>query len=292
MPRFKDFRDLPVLVTGFNRPELLNNVLSRIGDIGMRNVWIVLDGPRPNYAQDWDLTKQCRLILETFESMLKNRVIVRDENLGCKYGMASAITWFYQNNPLGVIIEDDLDFRSDFLEFQFEALHEFESAKSVGSVTGFLPIVEEIKDSSLSSFKYLSHRYFCAWGWGSWSDRWRNYEVEVRSWRSQIHPLKLVSSFGIRHSRYWVRRFDQLEAGEIDTWDFQYLFTHFRLKWDVITPSVNFIQNNGFGENATHTKKYRQMPSLYPNQTPSRKDSVGEITGKIEKVYLQKQFGL
>lgn len=292
MPRFNDFRDLPVLVTGFNRPELLNNVLSNIADIGMRNVWIVLDGPRPNNAQDLVLTKQCRLILETFESMLKNRVIVREENLGCKYGMASAITWFYQNNPLGVIIEDDLEFGRDFLAFQFEALQEFKSARSVGSVTGFLPIAEEINDSSLSSFKYLSHRYFCAWGWGSWSDRWRNYEVDIKNWRSQIHPLQLLGKFGYRNFRYWRKRFDELEAGKINSWDFQFLFTHFVNDWRVITPSVNFIRNVGFGETATHTIKERQMPSLYSNQTQSRKDSVVQINGKIENIYLQQQFGI
>jgi hypothetical protein len=93
--------------------------------------------------------------------------------------------------------------------------------------------------------------------------------------------------------RYWAKRFDQMSNGEVDTWDFQFLFCHIANNWDVIAPTRNLIQNVGFGELATHTKKFREIPKIYgfDNEITSETEGI-ELNRSDLSRYLRKQFGL
>ena len=35
------------------------------------------------------------------------KTLFRDKNLGCKYAVSSAIDWFFENEEMGIILEDD-----------------------------------------------------------------------------------------------------------------------------------------------------------------------------------------
>jgi hypothetical protein len=36
------------------------------------------------------------------------KTLFRDHNLGCKHGCISAIDWFFENEEMGIILEDDI----------------------------------------------------------------------------------------------------------------------------------------------------------------------------------------
>ncbi len=288
----ESIEELPILVTGFNRPELLNNTLSLLKDFGQVNVWIVIDGPRLDDVREDERTYQCGEIAKRFKSIANGRILIREVNLGCKYGMYDAITWFFSHNPMGLVIEDDLVFRKDFIRFGYESLITFEMDESVGSITGFMPTKIE-RPSTHASARYLRHPFFSAWGWGSWSNRWQKYDLEMKSWRSQLSFFQLASRVKWKFPRYWAKRFDQMSNGEVDTWDFQFLFCHIENNWDVIAPTRNLIQNVGFGELATHTKKFREIPKIYgfDNEITSETEGI-ELNRSDLSRYLRKQFGL
>lgn len=52
---------------------------------------------------------------------------------------------------------------------------------------------------------------------------------------------------------YWASLFDQAYRGEIDTWDYQWLFSAWSHSMTAILPRVNLVTNIGFGLGATHT---------------------------------------
>lgn len=283
---------LPILVTGFNRPALLHDTLSRLRDFGQKNVWISIDGPRLIDVRQDQFTYQCREVAKQFRDISNGRVLIRENNLGCKYGMSDAISWFFANNSMGLVIEDDIVFQSDFLRFSHDSLTFFEDDMAIGSITGFMPIEIQLNPKYMHS-KYVTHPFFSAWGWGSWSNRWAKYDLEMQSWRRELSFSKLVTKVKWKFPRYWSRRFDEISSGQIDTWDFQFLFAHLKYDWHVIAPSRNLIQNVGFGQSATHTKKFREIPDLC-----SFEDGVCENSNPVElsKIdltrYLRKQFGL
>ena len=52
---------------------------------------------------------------------------------------------------------------------------------------------------------------------------------------------------------YWTKIFDTTAAGEIDTWDYQFLFTCWAYHGLTCVPRANLVSNLGFGSDATHT---------------------------------------
>ena len=205
-------RDLPILVTGFNRPKLLVNVLEQLENLEQQNVWFALDGPRVGNKSDQQLTKECFALISRSSLYSSQRSLIRPVNYGCKYGMADAITWFFQNNPRGVIIEDDLIFGKDFLQFCLVNLDKFHNNNAIGSITGYMPINIKIPQTSKINLN-VSHPFFSAWGWASWADRWAKYDVELKNWRKKMSILQIIMHHGPNNPRYWIRRFNELEIG-------------------------------------------------------------------------------
>ena len=53
--------------------------------------------------------------------------------------------------------------------------------------------------------------------------------------------------------RRWTSILDRLHRGEIDTWDYQWVFAMWLHGGVSIVPEVNLVSNLGFGAEATHT---------------------------------------
>ena len=56
-----------------------------------------------------------------------------------------------------------------------------------------------------------------------------------------------------REAAYWHNIFESVYRGDIDTWDYQWLFANWLEGRLSILPAVNMISNVGFDKNATHT---------------------------------------
>lgn len=65
-----------------------------------------------------------------------------------------------------------------------------------------------------------------------------------------------------RAYEYWSKMFEETHNGEIDAWDFQWIFTCWIQNGLSILPCVNLVSNIGFGSNATHTKEINQFASM------------------------------
>jgi glycosyltransferase involved in cell wall biosynthesis len=76
---------------------------------------------------------------------------------------------------------------------------------------------------------------------GSWP------QAKQKNWISKIHSTAFESG-------YWRDIFERVHAGEIDTWDYQWLYTCWQSGGIGVIPNVNLITNIGAGPDATHTK--------------------------------------
>jgi hypothetical protein len=286
----KFINDLPILVTGFNRPQLLTSVLTKLNDFSVQNVWLFVDGPRNTVSKDARAVQECRELQKRFHGIIQDRVFFPHENLGCKYGMYQAICWFFAHNQSGVVLEDDLVFESDLLYFLAEGLEHYQDDLSVGSVTGYMPLSLSSPDHLFGNTS-VRHPFFSAWGWASWANRWRMMDIEMQYWKRSLNFYRLLERSHGLALRYWYRRFNQMEEGALDTWDFQFLFTHFVSKWDVIAPPHNLVGNVGFGELATHTRNERKVAPV-STWTPNQSIESRQLSRRMLKVYLREQFGV
>ena len=59
-----------------------------------------------------------------------------NENLGCARHCVNAITWFLSCVEMGIILEDDIDFNHDFLDYASVNLKRFKNDNSIYGISG------------------------------------------------------------------------------------------------------------------------------------------------------------
>lgn len=239
-----------VLFLTFNRPDTTKQVFEAIRQAKPPRLYVAADGPRADKAGEAEKCEEVRQIAAQVDWDCEVQTLFREENLGCKYAVSGAITWFFENEEQGIILEDDCLPSQSFFWFCEELLERYKNDKRIMMVSGY---------NNAQSFQQKSHYFFSniggIWGWASWRRAWDCYEVE---------PVRLASlyecdfyklEFLLGQSIYKKRKehFYSLLQG-LNTWDYQWSFArHFNSGLSCVSSS-SLVENIGFGEDATHTK--------------------------------------
>ena len=119
----KDFSS-PILLIAFNRPQHTRRVLEAIVAAQPRDLYVFQDGARIGNEND---LKKCAEVRHVVESLTENTGIClhtffSEKNLGCGPGPMTALNWFFSENELGIVLEDDAVPHSDFFIYAEELL--------------------------------------------------------------------------------------------------------------------------------------------------------------------------
>ena len=239
----------PILFLVFNRPLITSLVFESIRKIKPPKLYIASDGPRRYKENEINLVLSVRKIVENIDWPCELYTLYREENLGCKVAVGSAISWFFQNEDFGIILEDDCLPSLSFFRFCEELLYKYKDDDSVYLVSGD----SRGADSIGMREDYGFCKYPMIWGWASWARVWKNYDSEIKDWPIQKKSLiPKISNF--KSTRiFWKNVFDKMYLKEIDTWDYQFSFLLLKNGGKCIIPKVNLVSNIGFGDDATHT---------------------------------------
>lgn len=240
----------PILFLFFNRSDTAVKVFERIRDAQPPRVYLACDGSREKVEGesgkvealrsellsmiDWDCLVECRFL---------------DSNSGCGLAVSGAISWFFEHESEGIILEDDCLPCPSFFTYCDTMLERFRNDERVASVSGCNVFQADVV--APEGQDYYFSRYPLMWGWASWRRAWQHYEFEV-----EPLPLSFYRKHGL--GGYFLKdRFNdflrRIGSGKLNTWDFQWMVAVWRLSALTVTPAVNLIQNIGFGEDATHT---------------------------------------
>lgn len=242
----------PILFIIFNRPDVTKRVFERIRKAQPRQLFIAADGHRVNVLTDIKLCESARQAVKLIDWDCNVQTLFRETNLGCKLGVSSAINWFFEQVEAGIILEDDCLPHISFFRFCGELLQKYSIDERVMAING----TNFQFGSRYSNDSYYFSRYVDVWGWATWRRAWQNYDITMKNWSRFRDNQQLVDLFGTEEAAgYWSERFDRTARGEVDTWDFQWIFASLLQGGMSIVPNVNLVSNLGFGINATHTKR-------------------------------------
>jgi hypothetical protein len=193
----------------------------------------------------------------------------QESNLGCGLGVSTAITWFFENEERGIILEDDIIPHPSFFPFCEELLVRHQNDSHVFAISGcnFVP-PEEISTHGDYRFSQVPH----IWGWATWRDRWVQYNLDIAGWRKDLPMTKLWAKSGhsIPSAVYWAGTFELLARKEVDTWDGQLVYMCMKTGMLTATSNTNLIENIGFNEQATHTREDRdELQPIIPISLPT-----------------------
>ena len=238
----------PVLYLAFNRLDTVRQTFLEIQKAKPKQLFIGADGPRTKEEKrKTDAVR--KYILENIDWKCKVKTLFREENLGCKYAVAGAIDWFFENVERGIILEDDCLPSQSFFRFCQEMLKRYKDDKRIMHISG-----TNIEGQSRIKESYFISNCFNVWGWATWRRAWNKYDVEMQEW-GRIDKRKFIKSlkFDLLNSvRSW-RIFSLTYKNKIDTWDYQWDFVCRICKGLCIVPKKNLIANIGFGGDGTHT---------------------------------------
>jgi hypothetical protein len=184
--------------------------------------------------------------------------LFQSSNLGCGLGVTTAISWFFDHEERGIILEDDIIPDPSFFPFCQELLDRYEDDDRVFAISGcnFVPPEHQSRPDLPYRFSQVPH----IWGWATWRRSWAKHRLDIDGWRDRLPVGTLWRRVGgsIPSTVYWSSTFELLARREVDTWDGQLVLAAMADDQWTATSNVNLIRNIGFDEQATHTRIDRQ----------------------------------
>ena len=280
----------PVLFLIFNRPEITQQVFSAIRKAKPPRLYVAADGPRSDYVNEDEKCEHSRKIATNVDWDCEVKTLFRDQNIGCRLAVGQAIYWFFEQEPEGIILEDDCLPSQSFFWFCQEMLEYFRNDKAVGVICGFYSNELEYKPSA----SFFFSRYLRVWGWAGWRRSNEGYDSNINLLIEKQNTWKkdIFSRTDIFLKRYWQDMFEEVGSGKIDTWDIQLQYLLWQKKQQVIVSSKNLVQNIGWAQGAhpltkDHNHELATSEINFPLTGPEMRERDTRADQVIEKISYQ-----
>lgn len=240
-----------VLFIVFNRPHTTRLVFQEIRKAKPPRLYIAADGPRESYPADFEKVKEVReYIMSNIDWECEVKTLFREKNLGCKLAPAEAITWFFENEEMGIILEDDCLPSQSFFWFCEELLNKYKEDERIFLISGYNK--QNVWKPNLNDY-FFSH-FGGIWGWASWRRAWKYFDLEMKDINSFIEQNHFENLLGRKLGKIRKKMiYESIILKKIDAWDYQWGYARHKNSGMACVPAVSLIENIGFGEDATHT---------------------------------------
>lgn len=239
----------PILFLIFNRPDTTRKVFAKIREVKPKKFFIAADGPRSNIEDEKEKCEAARAIINNIDWDCEIKTLFNIENKGCGKSVSDAISWFFKFENEGIILEDDCLPSMGFFKYCEVMLDRYRNESRVFHIGGNNFQFGKKWGKGDYYFSTLSH----IWGWATWKRAWSNYQFNIAN-------IELISDKFFKDAfnnngavNYFKDIFSKVANHEIDTWDYQWLYTIIKNKGLSICPNTNLVKNIGFRNDATHT---------------------------------------
>jgi len=258
----------PILFIVFNRPDVTLRVWDSIRRQRPSTLYVAADGPRPDKSGELESCENVRTIVSKVDWPCRVKYLFSKENKGCAVGVSSAISWFFENEEMGIILEDDCLPDDSFYSFCGELLERYKGDPRVMGISG--NNFQHRGGVTIKESYYFS-KYVHVWGWATWRRAWVHHDLLTTAWPQVKSEGGDLSFYDSRIEKYVFRRdFDFIHELPGYTWDVQWLLCCWMQSSLMIVPSRNLVKNIGFESDHTHTMAERLFVRLTPLETMGR----------------------
>lgn len=245
-----------VLFIVFSRPDTTRRVFEAIRKARPGRLYVAADGARRDRPGEAETCEEVRRIATNVDWPCELHTLFRDSNLGCGNGVTSAISWFFEHEEEGIILEDDCLPSHTFFQFCAELLERYRNDSRVMAIGGNNLEPETCREKEYS---YTFSRLTYIWGWATWRRAWRLHDYKMPLF-GEVDKKKYLAP---GYSSIYERDLFQYVFGKMYTgndpmtsrhniWDYQWQFACRIHSGLIIVPAVNLVSNIGFGLQATN----------------------------------------
>jgi hypothetical protein len=242
----------PILLLAWRRPHTLRLVVDAIRRVTPSRLFVACDGPNPDRPGEAQKVAETRAIIDhEIDWPCQVKVQYSETNHGCRDGVSSAISWFFEEVEEGIILEDDCVPHPDFFSYCTTLLERYRHDTRIWSICG--------SNFQLGN-RYGQASYFFSihgdsWGWASWRRAWQHYHSAEQLWFELCNTGRLLDIFPISTEQsYWKIILDKLFIeGTPSSWAYQWFLTSWMNNGLHAWPNVALVSNKGYDfEGGTH----------------------------------------
>lgn len=215
-------------------------------------VYLFADGPRA--TGDLEACRRAREAATGFDWGGEVRTRFLDRNLGCGLGPATAFSWFFENEPEGIVLEDDLVPRPEFFPFCAELLERYREERRVMQVCGTNRLGAWERDG----LSYHASRWGSSSGWASWRRAWAHHDHQARAWAEAAVRRRLREVYRTRLRVAFLSRMLGLAARGgpgVTWWDYQWALAMCLEDGLALVPARSLVDNVGNDAESTHDRE-------------------------------------
>ena len=238
---------VPVLLTIFNRPDAALAAFKSIKIYRPERLYIAADGPRRQKEGEDQLCQLTReAVLDEIDWPCEVRTLLRDENLGCAKAMYGAISWFFEQEQWGIIIEDDIVVGQDFYILCEDLLPRYAQEEKVMEISARNHSRRTDKNNT-----YVYAQCYHCWGWATWRRAWNKMDMTMSATKrlSAGYLIKRLGWFrGCMMKYYFYDGFRHIDT--FNSWATRWYLSILDHDGLVLCPGVNLALNIGMNGGA------------------------------------------
>lgn len=295
----------PVLLIAFNRPNVTRRNLEVLRQVRPSRLFVAVDGPRPWVATDAALCAEVRDLVAGVDWPCEVHLKASERNLGLEANVELGLDWLFSQVDRAIVLEDDCIPDPSFFRFCEELLERYAGDGRVWQIAGDTHLVpQEMHDGASYSFS----TWASVWGWATWADRWHAHRAlfprdhagaedrvdatprtadAVRPVETLPRREALVTDAAYEHFCNVARDTD----GDSRGWDHHFWVTIMSEGGLCATPAFNTVENDGYGEGATHTRSDKEPtpaePMPFPLVHPPSVELNEDVQRELELVLLR-----
>lgn len=281
----------PVLLIFFNRTDTTLQVIEQLRLAKVSKLYLYCDAGRPNKAAEAQEVEAARaLITQSINWPCEIKTNFLNENIGPRYAIGNAISWLFEHEEAGIILEHDCLPHLSFFPYCNSLLEKYKIDQRIMHIAG-----DNFHFSKrLNTDSYFFSKYPYIWGFATWRRAWQQYDVDMKAFPN-FKKAGLINEIiqDKRLAKYWENIFELSYQQKVESWDYQWTFSLWNANGLSIIPQVNLVSNIGFDNKALNTTNpdhvianMKQEELIFPLQHPTQFVPLMQAENQIWNEYL------
>ncbi len=284
----------PILVIAYRKPSTTQVVFEGIKKVKPSTLYVALNAPKND--SELEACAATKKIFENPDWQCEVKFLERVKYLEITESATSAISWFFENEECGIILEDDCVPSESFFRFCDEMLERYRDDVRVAHICG----ANTLPEVTFSQDSYFFSRWPGIWGWATWRRTWDKFDLQMRSYKDFKKTGRIHSIFKNKDIASWMQeRFEFAHSKYGNIWDYSYHYSVISNGGLCVTPARNLIKNIGFTGDATHTSNepeyYKKImleelkfPLCHPDKVEAEEGYVNLLYEKVYKDVVER----
>ena len=259
----------PIALFVYNRFENTKITLEalRRNDLAAQSDLVIFsDGPRGE--EDFKAVQEVRDLIRTQQWCGSVRIVESRTNKGLARSIREGVDLIFKDHETVVVLEDDIETASGFLNFMNSALDFFENDQEVMHIGAYVP--ESIGQKQLPEI--WSAQFMSCWGWATWKNSWNKCLWDADFLLKRLSEISL-SRYTLNGAINFRTQLEENARQERITWAIFWFTTIALMEKRCVYPSRSIVRNIGLtgGENFRVSERKVEEAPEYVRQLSKKK---------------------